>query len=119
MKSSMLKAGLMGSLVLALAAPALMPTIVMAQVDIHQEDRRADRQQDRQADRREDRQADRREDRRANTGGELRGLDRADKVAGEHGQSGRDEARAAQMDRQQDRQMDRHVDRGDRGGHGR
>lgn len=53
------------------------------------------RQEDRQADRREDR----REDRRANQGGELRGLDRADQVAGDHGQQGRDNARAAQMDR--------------------
>lgn len=53
------------------------------------------RQEDRQADRREDR----REDRRSNAGGEVRGLDRADQVAGEHGREGRDRARAAQMDR--------------------
>ena len=45
------------------------------------------------------RQEDRREDRRSNVGGELRGLDRADQVAGEHGQQGRDNARAVQMDR--------------------
>lgn len=45
------------------------------------------------------RQEDRREDRRANTGGELRGLDRADQVAGEHGREGRENARAVQMDR--------------------
>lgn len=68
-----------------------------------QQDRREDRQADRQQDRREDRQADRREDRRedrrSNVGGELRGLDRADLVAGEHGREGRDSARVAQMDR--------------------
>ena len=63
--------------------------------DVRQEDRR----EDRRIDRREDRQLDRREDRRANTEGELRGLDRADQVAGEHGQQGRDNARAVQMDR--------------------
>lgn len=68
-----------------------------------QQDRREDRQVDRQQDRREDRQADRREDRRedrrSNVGGELRGLDRADRVAGDRGQQGRDNARAAQMER--------------------
>jgi len=53
----------------------------------------------RQEDRREDRRADRQQDRRANSGGELRGLDRADQVAGERGREGRDNARAAQMDR--------------------
>jgi hypothetical protein len=53
----------------------------------------------RQEDRREDRQGDRREDRRSNEGGQIRGLDRADQVAGEHGQLGRDNARAVQMDR--------------------
>lgn len=63
--------------------------------DVRQEDRR----EDRRADRREDRQADRRDDRRSNAGGELRGLDRADQVAGEHGREGRDNARVAQMDR--------------------
>lgn len=62
-------------------------------------DRREDRQFDRREDRREDRQADRREDRRSNSGGELRGLDRADQVAGDHGQQGRDNARAVQMER--------------------
>ena len=75
--------------------------------DIRQEDRQQDRREDRQADRRqdrrEDRQADRREDRRedrrSNAGGEVRGLDRADQVAGDRGQQGRDNARAAQMDR--------------------
>jgi hypothetical protein len=45
------------------------------------------------------RQEDRHEDRRANTGGELRGLDRADQVAGEHGRQGRDHAQMLQMDR--------------------
>lgn len=45
------------------------------------------------------RQEDRREDRRANSGGEVRGLDRADQVAGEHGRQGRDNARAVQMER--------------------
>ncbi len=49
--------------------------------------------------RQEDRQADRREDRRSNVGGEVRGLDRADQVAGDHGQQGRDNARAVQTDR--------------------
>jgi len=75
--------------------------------DVRQEDRRADRREDRQVDRREDRREDRQmdrredrgEDRRANSGGEHRGLDRADRVAGEHGREGRDEARMAQMDR--------------------
>ena len=62
-------------------------------------DRQADRREDRQLDRRADRQEDRREDRRSNAGGELRGLDRADQVAGDRGQQGRDNARAAQMDR--------------------
>ena len=52
------------------------------------------RQEDRQMDRREDRH----EDRRSNSGGELRGLDRADHVAGDHGQQGRDDARMVQMD---------------------
>ena len=33
---------------------------------------------------------------RGNKGGETRGLDRADKMAGEHGQQGRDNARARQ-----------------------
>lgn len=63
--------------------------------DTRQEDRQLDRRQDRQA----DRQQDRREDRRLNAGGDVRGLDRADQVAGEHGREGRDNARAAQMDR--------------------
>jgi len=49
--------------------------------------------------RQEDRHADRREDRRSNAGGEVRGLDRADQVAGEHGQQGRDNARVAQTER--------------------
>ena len=53
----------------------------------------------RQEDLREDRQADQRGDRKSNAGGELRGIDRADQVAGEHGRVGRDNAREVQMDR--------------------
>jgi len=34
---------------------------------------------------------------RSNKGGQLRGLDRADQAAGEHGQQGRDTARDAQL----------------------
>lgn len=68
------------------------------------EDRREDRQMDRREDRREDRQSDRREDHRSNAGGELRGLDRADYVAGEHGREGRDHARFMQNDRQHGRE---------------
>ncbi|MEK6803059.1 MAG: hypothetical protein AABZ34_10365 [Nitrospirota bacterium] len=67
--------------------------------DVKPEDRRADRQLDRRDNRQEDRRLDRREDRRANSGGELRGLDRANHVAGDHGQRGRDNAGAVQMDR--------------------
>ena len=59
MKNSMLKAGMIASLVMAMAAPATRPTIVLAQADIRQEDRQADRQQDRQADRQADHRADR------------------------------------------------------------
>lgn len=89
--------------------------IAQASDDIRQEERRADRREDRRVDRREDRreerredrrlerredrQVDRREDHRSNAGGELRGLDRADQVAGEHGRDGRDNARMMQMDR--------------------
>ncbi len=86
--------------------------IYMAQAgEVRQEDRRADRQlyrredrrEDRQVDRREDRQEDRqfnrREDHRSNAGGELRGLDRADQVAGDRGRDGRDQARMMQMER--------------------
>lgn len=64
------------------------------------DDRREDRREHRLMDRREDRQADRREDHRSNAGGELRGLDRADHVAGEHGREGRDHARFMQNDGQ-------------------
>ncbi len=67
--------------------------------DIRQEDRQQDRREDRQADRRQDRREDRQADRRSNAGGDVRGLDRADQVAGDRGQQGRDNARAAQMDR--------------------
>ena len=63
------------------------------------QDRQADRQQDRREDRREDRRDNRRDDRRSNAGGEVRGLDRADQVAGEQGQQGRDNVRSAQIDR--------------------
>lgn len=37
--------------------------------------------------------------RKSNKGGQLRGLDRADQVAGEHGQQGRERARDAQLNR--------------------
>ncbi len=66
---------------------------------VRQEDRREDRQLDRRDNRQEDRRLDRREDRRANSGGELRGLDRANHVADDHGQRGRDNASVVQMDR--------------------
>lgn len=69
MMKTLLKAGVLASMVVAIAAPAVMPNVVFAQADVRQEDRRADRQQDRQNDRREDRQNDRREDRRADRGG--------------------------------------------------
>ena len=36
----------------------------------------------------------------ANKGGQLRGLDRADQAAGQHGQQGRETARDAQLNRQ-------------------
>ncbi len=81
------------------------------------EDRREDRQLDRREDRREDRQIDRREERRSNEGGEIRGLDRADHVAGEHGREGRDLARMVLMDRpDRPERMDRpdRLDRPDR-----
>ncbi len=66
---------------------------------VRQEDRREDRQLDRRDNRQEDRRLDRREDRRANSGGELRGLDRANYAADDHGQRGRDNANMVQMDR--------------------
>ena len=78
--------------------------------DMRQEDRRQDRREDRQMNRREDRQADRREDRR-NDGGVQRGLDRADAVAGEHGQAGRDNART-QMETRAERSS--HLERVER-----
>jgi hypothetical protein len=37
---------------------------------------------------------------RSNKGGQLRGLDRAEQVAGQHGQQGREIARDAQLNRQ-------------------
>lgn len=94
--------------------------VVTQATDVRQEDRRADRQMDRRADRREDRQADRREDHRSNAGGELRGLDRANHVAGERGRDGRDNARTMQMERpNRPERMERperpdHQDRPDR-----
>src|SRR5215831_1450076 len=36
---------------------------------------------------------------KSNKGGQLRGLDRADQVAGEHGEQGRERARDAQLNR--------------------
>lgn len=106
--------------------------VAQAAGDLRQEDRREDRRQDRQMDRREDRQLDRRENRqadrvesgrdntRSNAGGELRGLDRADFAAGEHGREGRENAREAQMDRpnrpERMERMERHerMERADR-----
>lgn len=74
--------------------------VVVAQSgDVRQEDRQQDRREDRRADRQQDRREGRQADRRSNVGGELRGLDRADQVAGEHGREGRENARAVQMDR--------------------
>ena len=66
--------------------------------DVRQEDRREDRRLDRRDNRQEDERLDRREERWANSGGELRGLDRADHVADDHGRRGRDNARAVQSD---------------------
>lgn len=54
--------------------------------DVRQEDRREDRHLDRRDNRQEDRRLDHRENRVANSGGELRGLDRAKHVADDHGQ---------------------------------
>lgn len=77
-------------------------------------------------DRRENRHEDRQVDRRSNSGGELRGLDRAAQVAGDHGQQGRDHARDVQMeranrpDRLDHQQRPEHPDRSerhDRSGH--
>jgi len=52
----------------------------------------------------------------SNKGGELRGLDRADQAAGEHGQQGRENARAAQGKRPA---MATPPMRAPQGGHGR
>ena len=68
-------------------------------IDDRRGDRREDSQLNRREDRREDRQADRRENRRSNEGGEIRGLNRADQMAGEHGRQGRDHDQMIQMDR--------------------
>jgi hypothetical protein len=62
MKNILLKAGMIDSLVMAMAAPAILPNVVFAQSDIRQEDRQADRREDRQLDRRGDRQVDQRGD---------------------------------------------------------
>ena len=70
-----------------------VPALFAQAGDVRQEDRGV-RQEDRGL-----KQEDRREDRRSNAGGEVRGLDRADQVAGEHGREGRDNARSVQMDR--------------------
>ena len=87
-----------------------------------QDDRREDRGEHRQMDRRGERQADRRDDHRSNAGGELRGLDRADHVAGEHGREGRDHARFMQnngqnrgewIERYQRPERFEHTDRSD------
>lgn len=43
------KAVLIAGLVMAMAAPAVLPNVVFAQADVRQDDRRADRQQERQA----------------------------------------------------------------------
>ena len=67
--------------------------------DVRQEDRREDRHLDRRDNRQEDRRLDHRENRVANSGGELRGLDRAKHVADDHGQRGRENAGAVQFER--------------------
>ncbi len=77
-------------------------------------DRREDRRLDRREDRREDRQADRREDHRSNAGGELRGLDQADHVAGKHGRDGRDNARMMQMERRHRPERMQRIERPER-----
>lgn len=43
MMKTLLKTGVVASLVVAIATPAAMPTVVFAQADVRQEDRRADR----------------------------------------------------------------------------
>ncbi|MDO9118332.1 MAG: hypothetical protein Q7U39_10260 [Nitrospira sp.] len=43
MMNTLLKVGMFASLVMAIAAPAIMPNVVFAQADVRQEDRRADR----------------------------------------------------------------------------
>ncbi len=78
MKTNKTTTAMISCLVMALAAPAIVPNVVFAQADVRQEDRRVDLQQDRRV----DRQQDRREDRQA------------------------DRQQERQLDRQQDRQMD-------------
>lgn len=55
MMKTLLKVGMLASLVTAISAPAIMPNVVFAQADVRLKDRRKDRQQNRL----EDRQADR------------------------------------------------------------
>jgi len=80
MKNNLLKAGMIARLVMAMAAPAILPNVVFAQSDIRQEDRQADRREDRHADRqidrREDRQLDRRGDRQVDQRGDHGGRGR-------------------------------------------
>ncbi len=94
-QDSVNKVGGIAGLIIATAVPITgfyTPSQTFSQVDVRQEDRRADRQQDRQADRQQDRQVDRQQDRH---------MDR-------------------QQDRQADRPADRQADRrADRGGRGR
>ncbi len=47
MKNSFLKAGMIASLVMAVAAQAVLPNVVLAQADIRQADRQADHRADR------------------------------------------------------------------------
>ncbi|TKB62569.1 MAG: hypothetical protein E8D49_02370 [Nitrospira sp.] len=51
MQHSLLRAGTIASLIIVMAAPAVLPNVVFAQADIRQEDRRVDRQLDRREDR--------------------------------------------------------------------
>jgi hypothetical protein len=59
---------------------------------------RADRDADRDRDKNKDRDRDdiKKDNQHSNKGGKLRGLDRADEVAGEHGDKGRDTAEQKQ-----------------------
>jgi hypothetical protein len=55
---------------------------------------RADKDKDKDKDK--DRDDIKKDNQRSNKGGQLRGLDRADEVAGEHGAKGRENAREKQ-----------------------